>query len=117
MSDIKEITEKIKKFCKQRNWHQFHNPKDMAISLCLEANEILEHFQWLSKEEAVQYAKKNKEEIGEELADVAKYLFELSDDLGIDLASAIEMKMKKDNQKYPIEKSFGRHTKYTKLRK
>ena len=115
MSDIKEITEKIKEFRDERDWMQFHNHKDMAISLVLEATEVLEHFQWKSPEEIEEYTKDNKDEIGEELADVAKYLFELADNLGVDLGEAIESKMKKDGQKYPVEKARGRHTKYNKL--
>lgn len=114
-SDIKIIIDRIKKFRDDRDWMQFHNHKDMAISLVLEATEVLEHFQWKSQQEIEEYAKENKEEIGEELADVAKYLFELADNLNIDLAKAIESKMKKDNEKYPVEKAKGKHTKYTKL--
>lgn len=115
MSDIKKLTNKIKKFRDDRDWMQFHNHKDMAISLVLEANEVLEHFQWKNQKEIEIYARENKEEIGEELADVAKYLFELSDNLDVDLAKAIESKMKKDDLKYPIDKARGKHTKYTKL--
>lgn len=115
MSDIKNITEKIRKFRDDRDWMQFHNHKDMAISLVLEANEVLEHFQWKSPEEIEKYAKEFSAEIGEELADVAKYLFELADNLNVDLSKAIEKKMIKDGEKYPVEKARGKHTKYTKL--
>lgn len=115
MSDIKKLTEKIKKFRDDRDWVQFHNHKDMALSLVLEASEVLEHFQWKNPKEIEVYAKNNKNEIGEELADVAKYLFELADNLNIDLAKAIESKMEKDSLKYPIDKARGKHTKYTKL--
>lgn len=94
---------------------QFHNHKDMAISLVLEATEVLEHFQWKSSQEIEEYAKKHKADLGEELADVAKYLFELADNLGIDLVQAIEEKMVKDGEKYPVEKARGKHLKYTKL--
>jgi len=115
MSDIKKLTEKIRKFRDDRDWMQFHNHKDMAISLVLEANEVLEHFQWKNPKEIEKHVKEYNTEIGEELADVAKNLFELADNLNIDLAKAIELKMVKDGEKYPIEKAKGKHTKYTKL--
>ncbi len=89
MDEIKTLTEKIRKFRDARDWKQFHNHKDMALSLILEAAEILEHFQWKSAEECKQHAQDHSEEIGEELADVAMYLLELADNLGINLALAI----------------------------
>ncbi len=112
---IKDLTEKIKKFRDERDWMQFHNHKDMALSLVLEAAEVLEHFQWKSPEEIEEYVQTHKEHVGEELADVTKYLFELADNLKIDLPQAIERKMKKDAEKYPVEKVKGKHTKYTEL--
>ncbi len=115
MSEIKQITEKIKKFRDERDWKQFHNHKDMALSLVLEAAEVLEHFQWKSPAEVEGHAQASKDEISEELADVAMYLFELADNLGIDLSRAIEFKIKKNAEKYPVAKAKGKHTKYNKL--
>lgn len=115
MEEIKAITEKIKKFRDDRDWAQFHNHKDVALSLVLEASEVLEHFQWKSINEVNEYAKAHKEDLADELADVAIYLFELADNLKIDLPSAIGHKMIKNAKKYPIEKSKGKHTKYDKL--
>ncbi|OGW84085.1 MAG: nucleotide pyrophosphohydrolase [Omnitrophica bacterium RIFCSPLOWO2_01_FULL_45_10] len=115
MSDIKQLTEKIKKFRDERDWMQFHNHKDMAISLAIEAAELLEHFQWKTLEETNKHAEDFKDEISEELADIAMYLFELSDNLGIDLSKAIEDKLTKNNRKYPIQKAKGKHTKYNQL--
>jgi len=112
---IKEIIEKIKKFRDERDWMQFHDPKSMAVSITIEAAELLEHFQWKSKEEVEEYAKKNKDEIGEEIADVAIYLFELTDNLGLDLIEIMEKKLKQNIKKYPVEKAKGRHIKYNKL--
>ena len=112
---IRQTIEKIKKFRDERDWMQFHNHKDMALSLMLEAGEVLEHFQWKSKEEIEEYAKNNIGEIGEELADVAVYLFELADNLDIDLLRAIDEKLEKNAQKYPIEKAKGKHFKYDQL--
>ena len=115
MSDIQELTKKIRKFRDEREWMQFHNHKDMAISLLLEAAEVLEHFQWKSADEVNKHGKNNKEEIGEELADVAMYLFELADNLGVDLKKAMVKKLAKNNKKYPVNKARGKHTKYNKL--
>jgi NTP pyrophosphatase (non-canonical NTP hydrolase) len=115
MNEIKKITEKIKKFRDERDWMQFHDPKNMAISIIIESSELLEHFQWKTKEEVYLYLKSNKNEIEEEIADVAMYLFELADNLGIDLIKAMEQKLEKNSKKYPIEKAKGKHTKYTRL--
>jgi len=115
MTDIKTLTEKIKKFRDDRDWKQFDNPKDMAISLTLEVAEVLEHFQWKSKEELDVYLRLHKEEVADELADVLHWILLISHDLGIDIGSALIKKLKKNEEKYPIEKSKGRHTKYNKL--
>ena len=115
MSEIQALTAKIKKFRDARDWKQFHNHKDLALSLVLEASEVLEHFQWKSPKEVEEHGKANKVDLADELADVAIYLLELADNLKIDLSNAIEQKMKKNALKYPIHKSKGRHTKYNKL--
>jgi dCTP diphosphatase len=115
VNEIIELTNKIKQFRDERSWAQFHNHKDMALSLVLEATEVLEHFQWKSPKEVIDYGKTSKDAISEELADVAIYLFELADNLGVDLSKAIENKLDKNAQKYPAEKARGKHTKYNKL--
>ena len=115
MSEISEITGKIVKFRDERDWMQFHDPKNMAVSIILEASELLEHFQWKTKKEVEKYIVKNKTEIKDEIADIALYLFELADNLGISLKGAMEGKLKKNEAKYPIEKAKGKHTKYNKL--
>ncbi|MDD3905785.1 MAG: nucleotide pyrophosphohydrolase [Candidatus Omnitrophica bacterium] len=115
MSEIKEITGKIIQFRDERDWMQFHDPKNMAVSIILEASELLEHFQWKTKEEVEKYVMQNKSEIKDEIADIALYLFELADNLGISLNSAMEEKLKKNATKYPVEKAKGKHTKYNKL--
>ena len=115
MSDIKKLTSIIKKFRDERDWLQFHNHKDMALSLVLEAAEVLEHFQWKPPHEVSAYGRAHKEQIADELADVAAYLFELSDNLGIDLGEAVIKKMKKNAKKYPVRKAKGKHTKYHSL--
>ena len=115
MSDLRQMTEKVILFRDERDWLQFHNPKDMALSLCLEAAELLEHFQWKTPEQVNAHVISHKEDLADELADVACYLLELSANLGIDLSQAIENKLKKNALKYPVEKAKGRITKYNQL--
>ncbi len=115
MSDIKELTKEVLKFRDERDWKQFHNPKDVSISLALEAAELLEHFQWKTPEEIAAHVKTGKEDISDELADVLYWVLVLSHDLKIDLADALKKKLIKNAQKYPVEKSKGRITKYNKF--
>ncbi|MBU4360838.1 nucleotide pyrophosphohydrolase [Candidatus Parcubacteria bacterium] len=115
MPDIKQLTEKIIKFRDARDWKQFHNPKDMAMDLSIEAAEVLELFLWKDKQEIDEYIKKNKEEISDELADVFYAILLISHDLKINIAQALEGKIKKNDKKYPVEKARGVHTKYNKL--
>ena len=115
MDEIKKLTEKIIKFRDERDWMQFHDPKNMAVSIILEASELLEHFQWKTNEEVEKYVRQHNAEIKDEIADIALYLFELANNLEISLLSAMEEKLKKNEEKYPIEKAKGTHTKYDKL--
>lgn len=114
-SDIQKLTEEIIEFRDAREWKQFHNPKDCALSLALEAAEVMEHFQWKNTEEMAKHARESKEEISEELADVLYWVLLMSHDLGVDIYKALERKNKKNIAKYPVEKAKGKHTKYTKL--
>lgn len=115
MSDIEELTNRIIAFRNARDWKQFHNPKDVALSLVLEATEVMEHFQWKSAEEIENYIKTNKVEIGEELADVFYWILLMCHDLKIDVLEILRQKINKNEEKYPVEKSKGKHTKYNKL--
>lgn len=115
MKSVEDLKKQIIEFRDARDWKQFHNPKDIALSLVLEATEVMEHFQWKSEEEIKEYLKTNKDEIGEELADVLYWVLLMSHDLEIDILDALEQKIKKNESKYPIEKSKGKHTKYNKL--
>lgn len=115
MSDIESLTKRIIAFRDARDWKQFHNSKDVAISLSLEAAEVLEHFQWKSKEEIEKYIIDYKDHIGEELADVLYWVLLFSHDLNIDITKALKNKIKKNEKKYPIEKAKGSHAKYNEL--
>lgn len=99
-------------FREKRNWEQFHNAKDLAISLSLEASELLENFQWKSAEEALSL---NRESILDELADVLIYAIYLAKSLNVNLEDVIRNKLAKNEIKYPIDKAYGRKEKYTEL--
>jgi len=107
-----DLKMRITKFRDDRDWAQFHNPKDLAISLSLEAAELLENFQWVSSEEALQ---NNMEQIKDELADVLILSILLSDVIGVNLDEIIDEKLKKNEDKYPVDKAQGRKEKYTEL--
>lgn len=109
---IKELTEKIVAFRDARNWKQFHNPKDIAISIMLEASELLEVFQWSGADTAVDTDKKMAK-VREELADVLIYSLLMGHDLGLDIAEIVSKKIDENNRKYPAEKAYGRADKYT----
>lgn len=115
MERTKLLTQKIIKFRDARDWKQFHNPKDVALSLVLEAGEVMEHFQWKDEKEIKEYIKKNKAEIGEELADVLYWVLLMSHDLDIDILESLDKKIQKNENRYPAEKAKGKHTKYNKL--
>ncbi len=115
MKIINELTKRIIAFRDARDWKQFHNQKDVALSLVLEATEVMEHFQWKNKKEIKKYVVEAKKEIGEELADVLYWVLLMSHDLDIDVFGALDKKMIKNEKKYPVKKSKGKHTKYNKL--
>ena len=94
-----EIIDLINKFREERNWNQYHNPKDLSLSLSLEAAELLENFQWISSDEAVE---KNRENIAEELADVFIYGIQLAEEMGFDIEEIIREKVKKNGEKYKL---------------
>ncbi len=112
---LKSLTGKIINFRNARNWKQFHNPKDISLSLVLEASEVMEHFQWKNREEIETYIKTNKKDIAEELADVLYWILLMSHDLKIDILNSLDKKIRRNAEKYPVEKSRGKHTKYNKL--
>ena len=115
MKNINDLTNRIIAFRDARDWSQFHNPKDVALSLVLEATEVMEHFQWKDRKEIIQHVKLNRSEIGEELADVMYWVLLMSHDLKINLVDALEKKLSKNEEKYPVEKAKGKHTKYNKF--
>lgn len=108
-SDIKEIMEQIIQFSKDRDWDQFHNGKDLALALSIEASELNEVFLWKTPEEI------NVNKVKEELADVMNYAFLIADKYKLDIKEIVLSKLAKNAEKYPIEKSKGNAKKYTEL--
>lgn len=109
----RDTINEVLKFRDDRDWKQFHNPKDLAISISLEAAELLEVFQWSAED--VRCAEK-ADKIKEELADVVNYCILMADACGLDLDEIVREKLKKNNEKYPVEKAFGSREKYTELK-
>lgn len=107
-----ETIKQVLKFRDDRNWKQFHNPKDLALSICLEAAELLEVFQWSGSDTVCET---KKEKIKEELADVLNYCILMADVCELDMDEIIQAKIKRNNEKYPVEKAFGNKEKYTAL--
>ncbi len=106
---MEDLIKSINKFRDDRNWRQFHNEKDLAISISLEANELLELFQWKTSDDAIG----NTERLKEELADVLMYSFMMADNLGFYIKEIIAEKIVKNEIKYPVEKCIGQKNKYT----
>jgi NTP pyrophosphatase (non-canonical NTP hydrolase) len=113
MSEIEKLRDDIRKFAEERDWDQFHSPKNLSMALAVEASEIMEIFQWLTEEQSRKLPDDKLLELSDELADVAIYLIQLADKLGIDLLSAAEAKIARNKEKYPAEKVRGSAKKYT----
>lgn len=115
MNELGSLAAEIAAFRDERDWKQFHNPKDVALSLVLEAAELLEIFQWKQEDAVQRAAVEQKDRIAEELADVFYYALLLAHDQRIDLVEALRAKLKVNGLKYPIEKARGSSKKYTEL--
>jgi dCTP diphosphatase len=112
---LTHLRERLAAFAAERDWDQFHNPKNLAMALSGEVGELLEHFQWLTFEQAQNLSAETRGEVALEAADVLLYLVRLCDKLGIDLAAAAKRKLEINAQKYPAAKARGQMTKYDKL--
>ena len=109
MSDIEQIIDELRRFNEERDWDQFHNGKDLAIGLSVEASELLEAFLWKAPEDV------NPGKIREELADVLNYAFQMADKYNLDIKEIMLEKIRKNAAKYPVEKAKGSAKKYTEL--
>jgi NTP pyrophosphatase (non-canonical NTP hydrolase) len=110
LGDLEKL---VLEFREERDWKQFHNPKDMALSLSLEAGEVMELMQWRNGDELEKHLAENKQQLGEELADVLGWILLMAHDQEIDLADAFEKKIELNKRKYPVEKARGSARKYT----
>ncbi|MGF1728073.1 nucleotide pyrophosphohydrolase [Photobacterium kasasachensis] len=114
-SEIKTLQQQLAKFTEDRNWEQFHSPKNLAMALSGEVGELTEIFQWLSPEQSEHLPDAKKAHLEEEMADVLMYLLRLADKCDIDLMAACQNKLIKNEQKYPVDKCFGNAKKYNEL--
>ncbi len=114
-STIEELTAEVRAFRDARDWLQFHAPKELAVAIAAEAGELLQHFVWQTPEQSELRAVERKGEISEEMADVAILLFEMADNLGIDLAGAMRAKLARNEERYPVAKARGSNRKYNEL--
>ena len=113
--DVKSIAKRLSDFARERDWEQFHSPKNIATALSVEASELLEIFQWLTEEQSKEIPPKTMERVREEVADVQLYLVRLCDLLKIDIAAAVDAKFAANVRKYPVHKARGSSKKYDEL--
>jgi dCTP diphosphatase len=114
-NEIDELRDELRRFAAERDWQQFHSPKNLAMALSVEAAELLELFQWKTEDETRALSDADRARASEELADVFLYLISLADQSGIDLVTAANEKLAANAEKYPVAKSFGTSKKYTEL--
>jgi dCTP diphosphatase len=112
---VADLTSEVLRFREERNWKQFHNPKDMALSLCLEVAELLELMQWRNGEELETHLAERRVEVGEELSDILYWTLLIAHDLRVNLPAAFMDKIALNAMKYPVEKAAGSSAKYTEL--
>ena len=115
IDSLQTLATRLAEFVDERDWDQFHNPKNLAMALTAEAGELLEHFQWLRADEAEALPQQLREAVALEMADILMFLVRLADKLDVDLLEAADRKLELNRRKYPIEKARGRATKYDQL--
>ena len=114
---MKDLISELRGFARERDWEQFHSPKNLAMGLVVEVAEIAEHFQWLTEEQSKNLDKEKLAQIREEIADVMIFLSNLADKLGIDLLEAAKEKIEKNKKNYPAAKVRGKALKYTEYKR
>lgn len=112
MSDLESIKLAVRRFTEERDWQQFHSPKNLAMALAGEAGELVAVFQWLTEAQSQSLTPSQRQDAMDEIADVQLYLVALADQLGIDIAQAVVQKMAKNEQKYPVQQFRGSARKY-----
>jgi len=114
-SAFDELAGRLAAFARERDWEQFHSPKNLAMAMSAEAAELLEHFQWLTESQSRDLSPEAREAVALEMADVLLYLVRLADQLGVDLLDAADRKLVINARKYPVAESRGHSRKYTEL--
>lgn len=112
---LKDLAQRLDRFASEREWKQFHSPKNLASALIVEAGELLEHFQWMTEEQSRQLPPEKVSAIGAEVADVLLYLIQLSSAMGIDPIAAAQAKLRANEERYPVARSRGNSKKYDEL--
>ncbi len=112
-SEVKDLTLVLRKFAQDRDWEQFHSPKNLSMALSVEAAELLEHFQWMPEQACYVLDEAKQQLVGYELADIFIYLLRVSDQLDIDLMAVTKEKIKINDERYPVNKVKGSSKKYT----
>ena len=115
VNELERLRDALRDFASERDWDQFHSPKNLAMALSVEVAELVEHFQWQTEEQSRHPASEVLAAVREEVADVLFYLIRLSDRLGIDLIAAADNKLALNARKYPADKARGSNKKYTEL--
>jgi dCTP diphosphatase len=115
LTDLEQLRGQLREFAAERDWDQFHSPKNLAMALTVEAAELLETFQWLTEEQSRTLPAEALAAASDEVADVLLYLVRLSDKLGIDPVAAAQRKLRSNAERYPAEKARGNSRKYTEL--
>jgi len=116
MSDsLQSLARQLQQFASDRDWQQFHSPKNLASALVVESAELLEHFQWLTEDQSRQLEPARRDAVAAELADVLLYLLQLSTALGVDLVAAAQAKLEANALKYPVHLARGSSKKYDEL--
>ena len=110
---LDHLISRINHFVEERDWAQFHSPKNLSMAMIVEAAEVVEHFQWITEKQSLELDAETKEEVGHELADTFVYLLRIAEVCGIDLIKATESKIDLNEKKYPVEKARGSNAKYT----
>jgi dCTP diphosphatase len=115
VTELEKLRDQLRAFAAERDWDQFHSPKNLAMAMSVEAAELLEHFQWLTEEQSRRLPPDAMAAVNEEAADILLYLIRISDKLGIDLIAAANKKIALNARKYPADKARGTSKKYTEL--
>ncbi len=115
MHELESIRKKLQQFAVDRDWEQFHSPKNLSMALIVETAELVEHFQWLTEKQSHELPAGKVEEVRQELGDILIYLVRIADKLGIDLLDAAKKKLEINAKKYPVDKARGNAKKYTEL--